>query len=286
MPNREACGPCARRKVRCDKQEPSCSNCRRRKGDLCVYAPLAPSDRIKRLETLVRKLGGDPSTFKSQVADSKRSVAQSSTDPAQTETDTNPPIQVRSADPIVVEEDGHSFYVESRAWQDWLGKGTSKNPFTTRKRPHAFGDLIAPNDQHNVELWSRHPSPERASILWSVFVQRVDPIVRIAFRWRSAKLQGRSTDPEYVRSLSDLEHALVLSIYLVSIASLSDEECTNWLQESRSYLLLQYQTLCEEALLRTSLFCMTDVMVIKALTFYMVCAVSLTDDISDPTLTC
>ena len=56
----QACMPCAKRKVRCDRADPCCSNCKRRKQDKCVYPELSPNDRIKRLEALVRSLGGDP----------------------------------------------------------------------------------------------------------------------------------------------------------------------------------------------------------------------------------
>ena len=51
--------PCARRKVKCDRQEP-CSNCRRRKIDVCTYLEVSANERIKKLEALVRNLGGDP----------------------------------------------------------------------------------------------------------------------------------------------------------------------------------------------------------------------------------
>lgn len=54
-----SCLTCTRRKVRCDRDEP-CSNCKRRKQDKCVYPDTSPNDRIKRLEILVRSLGGDP----------------------------------------------------------------------------------------------------------------------------------------------------------------------------------------------------------------------------------
>lgn len=184
---------------------------------------------------------------------------------------TNPPVEGRSGDPIVLEEDGHTYYVESRAWQNWLGKGTNKSPFTPRKRRHAFSDLIM-NNEENGDLSSRHPSPGQAATLWSVFTQRVDPIVRVTFTWKMRDIQLRSTDPENVKHLSASEHAFVLAIYFISIASLSDEECHNILQESRASLLHQYHALCEEALLRSNLFCITDLIVIKALIFYMVCA--------------
>lgn len=63
------CVPCAKRKVRCDKRQP-CGHCKRREEDVCVYplqranrAASRPDDysqRIEKLETYIRRLGGDP----------------------------------------------------------------------------------------------------------------------------------------------------------------------------------------------------------------------------------
>lgn len=55
----QACLPCAKRKVRCDRKGP-CSNCKRRKGDKCTYLDVSPNEHIKKLKTLVRDFGGDP----------------------------------------------------------------------------------------------------------------------------------------------------------------------------------------------------------------------------------
>ena len=62
------CIPCAKRKVRCDKGQP-CSNCKRRKNDVCAYPVQRATggeshseksaQRIERLESEVRRLGGD-----------------------------------------------------------------------------------------------------------------------------------------------------------------------------------------------------------------------------------
>lgn len=63
------CTPCAKRKVRCDKRQP-CYHCRRRKGDVCVYPTQRTNElesgltndspHIEKLNTYIRRLGGDP----------------------------------------------------------------------------------------------------------------------------------------------------------------------------------------------------------------------------------
>ncbi|KAL9109897.1 MAG: hypothetical protein Q9227_005420 [Pyrenula ochraceoflavens] len=277
----QACEPCARRKVRCDREEP-CSNCKRRKHDRCTYPEPSPFDRIRRLEALVQSLGGDPENDTQHHAGSKRtrtgrSPAQSGTI-LQSNDEKTASVEKggRSKDPVIAEENGQQFYLESRAWQDWLGHGeddqantdtAAKNPFLTRNHPNAFQAMFSSRDP--IDLASRCPSPQDATTLWNVFNQRVNPVVRISFSWALKPLHSISMHPEHQKQLTDAEHAFIFSMYLSSAVSLSDEECQRELHQPRSYIISELQILCEEALSRTNLFCMTDITVLKALTIYM-----------------
>lgn len=144
----------------------------------------------------------------------------------------------------------------------------SEVPFLMRKRPHVFSSMLGV--QNSGDTAGVHPSPEHAAQLWKVFNERVEPLVRITYRWVLEDLRARSIDLSSLQSLSSAENVLVLAIYLISINSMSEEECTNLLQESRISLLSRYQGICEVALLHTNLFCMTEINIIKALVFYMV----------------
>lgn len=104
----QACEPCSRRKVRCDKQQP-CSNCKRRKQDQCIYPEAAPIDRIKRLESLVKSLGGDPNTENSRPA--KRARTGSLTEKQDTQ-DARDITEAERGQPIMLEQNGESYYVE------------------------------------------------------------------------------------------------------------------------------------------------------------------------------
>lgn len=82
------CTPCAKRKVRCDKGQP-CGHCKRRKGDICVYpaqrtggpdsGPDDDSQRIEKLESYIRRLGGDPHLAKNTVESGEADVETPST---------------------------------------------------------------------------------------------------------------------------------------------------------------------------------------------------------------
>lgn len=95
--------------------------------------------------------------------------------------------------------------------------------------------------------------------------------MKTSYTWALDVLRKKSSDVELQQQLSVVESALVFSIYYISASSLHDDECKTLLQQSRSSLLSQYQATCEEALLRTNLLCMNDILVMKAIIFYMVC---------------
>jgi hypothetical protein len=104
MTHSQACRPCSKRKVRCDRLEP-CSNCKRRKTDQCTYPPSTPSDRIRQLESLVRELGGNLVANEQPAAAAPRLVTERS--------GINASSELRSNDPIIIEEDGEVQYLES-----------------------------------------------------------------------------------------------------------------------------------------------------------------------------
>jgi hypothetical protein len=106
MTHSQACRPCAKRKVRCDRLEP-CSNCKRRKTDRCTYPASTPTDRIRQLESLVRELGGNPSNGQST------SPAENAPRVETQHAGVDAPIELRSNDPVILEEDGQIQYLES-----------------------------------------------------------------------------------------------------------------------------------------------------------------------------
>jgi hypothetical protein len=103
MSHTQACRPCAKRKVRCDRLEP-CSNCRRRKTDRCTYPASTPSNRVRQLESLVRELGGNPNNGQAPSTTLSGGAVQN---------DESTPTEMRSNDPVMFEEDGEIQYLES-----------------------------------------------------------------------------------------------------------------------------------------------------------------------------
>lgn len=107
-------------------------------------------------------------------------------------------------------------------------------------------------------------------MLWDLFEQNVYPLVRIDFSWSLERLRTRSVDANSRNELTIAEQALVFSIYLISVASMSKEDRLQDSNESNSDLFNRIQLSCEEALLRNNILCIIDIVVLKALLLYMV----------------
>ena len=124
--------------------------------------------------------------------------------------------------------------------------------------------------QNPTSLSVRSVSLQDADALWHAFNQRVEPLVRVMYRWALEELRTKSTHSELQTSLSGTKNALISAIYYVSAHSLTDEESLSRLQQPRSELVAECQARCEDALLCTNLFCISDIDVIKAIIFYTV----------------
>lgn len=133
------CIPCAKRKVKCDKEQP-CGHCKRRKGDVCEYPDpntgfgragsaeaQASASRIEKLEQYVRRLGGDLSAIGNEDEGdigsdqrSKRRRIDASTTVTAATTDGSGVKSFMSKRPglpangtAIVDDDGQTTYVEA-----------------------------------------------------------------------------------------------------------------------------------------------------------------------------
>ncbi|GKT63825.1 fungal specific transcription factor domain-containing protein [Colletotrichum tofieldiae] len=112
-----------------------------------------------------------------------------------------------------------------------------------------------------------HPSAVQSFRLWQVFTSNVHPLTKV--------LHGPSVQEEILRSLSEPAsidgptEALVFSIYLVAVISLTDEECRDLLGESREKHLARYCHATEAALSKVDFLRSTNLKVLQAFTLYL-----------------
>ncbi|KAI5264013.1 hypothetical protein E4T47_08875 [Aureobasidium subglaciale] len=278
--NGQACEPCARRKVRCDKQKP-CSNCKRRRQDQCTYPEAAPIDRIKKLETLVKSLGGDPNDEKSRTP--KRARKGPSPAEVQVERDeARDTAETERGEPVLLEQDGQSYYVEMRAWHTHLSHNDNpqneinhdvlmSRPLISRTKPDALRGLMRAD--YNINFALQHPSSQDASFLWDRFERNANPLIKIDFDSVLKILRTSSTNVESRVQLKDEEHTFIFCVYLMSIVSIPEEECLRVLHQPKDILLSHYQAICEQALSRSNIFSITNLIIIRAIVLYIAASI-------------
>jgi hypothetical protein len=113
-----------------------------------------------------------------------------------------------------------------------------------------------------------HPSAVQIFQLWQIYLDNVNPLLKLT---HTPSLQGQIIDaganlPKVSKSLE----ALMFSIYLMAITSLSDGEVEATFGESRDNLLRKYQHGAQQALLNAGFMRMPDLTVLQAYLLYLV----------------
>lgn len=115
---------------------------------------------------------------------------------------------------------------------------------------------------------SLHPDTPQSFQLWQIFLNNVNPIVKL--------LHAPSTQHLILEAVSDLDHisrpteALLFSIHLCAVASMNDEASRRVLGASRSDLMARFSRAAEQALINSEFLRSTNVLVLRALTLYLV----------------
>jgi hypothetical protein len=119
--------------------------------------------------------------------------------------------------------------------------------------------------------------------LWTTFFHKVHPLVRISFTSVLRKLEYDAVFGGVRENVKDADVAFLFSIYLVSAVSLSEQECQGRLGRPRADVVGQLHALCEEAITRTGLLSINEIIVLKALMLYLVS--TRPADLQSPSLT-
>lgn len=172
-----------------------------------------------------------------------------------------------------------------QGWQTWIDvshlyKGT-KPPFhptdprgsalsPAKFLPHAFnGSPWRDNTLVAQTLSLQIPTLEGVK-LWDVFMERVEPIVKINFKWTLSHLKAAISDGERWNRLEDGERALILSTRLFAAVSLTNQECLQRFGRARTILINECRTRCDLAFSNLCLLAIDDLATFKALCFYVV----------------
>ncbi|KAF2197055.1 hypothetical protein GQ43DRAFT_425355 [Delitschia confertaspora ATCC 74209] len=290
-----ACIRCAERKVKCDRQRP-CSACVRHKVD-CVFQPPRPpqkrhrhvreqllhlTDRLKYYETLLREQGIDPNklpeTPRSDPRQRSSETAKVVSKQLHQEAESFFSVESEASEIVMktqlLHDQGRFMLVDNSLWsrvveefhnhEDVL-ENCSTDSADTEVSDDDFG--FALSSQSNANIRSCHPLPEQIHQLWQIFVENVDPLIKV--------VHVPTLAPAIQKAASSLGavppsfEALMFSIYSVAVMSLNENECRQRLCESRKTLLSRYMTATKAGLSRVRFMGTTSLVVLQALLLYL-----------------
>lgn len=299
--NPRSCVTCRRRKVRCNKENP-CSNCVRAGID-CIFpgpgrAPRRsrkPPDaellaRLKRLEGVVTSLGvevgGDGSIRDKPVPGSPEQAGKEDAVEREERMQQQKRQSIDKHLGRLVISDDRSRYVSNQFWasmgdeiaemRDLLDAPSSaddsdvyddqNSPSTDRYASHQ--GFIFGFSSLKVDLQSLYPSPSQIFILWEVYKENVDPVMRLIHRptTRNILLNAASSTDKITRPAE----ALLFSIYYGAVTSLTQEQCRKLLDEDRVELLKKYRFATEQALARADFLNSSSLMCLQAFVSFLV----------------
>ncbi|KAI4593423.1 hypothetical protein KJ359_009313 [Pestalotiopsis sp. 9143b] len=120
----------------------------------------------------------------------------------------------------------------------------------------------------DVDLRKLHPLPSQIPFIWQVYVENVDPLVKI--------LHIPTMNPIIRKIRSDMDNlpagleALMFSIYYAAITSLEDDEVRTNFGAEKSHLIRQFRYGTEQALAKANFLNTSDIVVIQAFALFLV----------------
>ncbi|CAD0090664.1 unnamed protein product, partial [Aureobasidium mustum] len=258
------CIHCRQRRVKCDRQHPQCSNCLRSEVS-CVYPPgrgrapkrprrnLTPqlAERLTRLEKLVGEV--DISTIRTS-----QKTSQSDQDAEQSLDQDFSRLKV---------DESRSYYVNNALWvtlsnelRDLLFEpaiedagyddpAVASSTTTTAISPSCsqLGLNTAIFGHHTLALPLHHyyPSLSQAPTLFAAFSENVAPLVRIFHMPTLTKTYWDTVTS--IDSVDKHTEALLFAIHYSAVISLSSEQCSKIMDDTREAISAKYRFAVEQA---------------------------------------
>jgi len=119
-----------------------------------------------------------------------------------------------------------------------------------------------------MPLTGLHPQPVQIFRLWQTFLDNVNPLSKV--------IHAPTVQHQILEASADLEkvsrgmEALMFAIYAASVNSMDSGECETMLGESKQIVLARFIKAAEQALIRASFLVSTDLVVLQALTLFLV----------------
>lgn len=294
-----SCVLCAQRKVKCDKLPGGCNNCTKARVP-CIYkAPPPPRRRRKGVrdvdintklriyEDALREAGLDPEDLLKRAYSSNGRSSDGCQDThtasllRRQKAAREEPEEVEVG--VLVTEHGKSRYLENGIWTSLRSEFRDFNEILDetsdeeadggiRCTREAFSPdvsrLIFGSPTTSVGLRRLHPQPVEAFKLWQTYLDNINPLIKLFHAPTVQQLISEAngnldTVPRNVE-------ALLFAIYCISVESLSDGECISTTGESKNVARQRFRTGAQHALVNANFLKTSDLMVLQALTLFIV----------------
>lgn len=135
-----------------------------------------------------------------------------------------------------------------------------------QKRNSTRSSFIFGNQGNDSSSGRPQAPASQVVFLWQTFQSNVDPVMKIS---HIPTIQSILLGQIGHAVLPPNDQALVCAIHLISIVSLTNEQCGDSLGESRNSLLEKHRQATETALSAADFITTTDIMVLQALIYYL-----------------
>ncbi|KAK5445354.1 hypothetical protein LTS15_010135 [Exophiala xenobiotica] len=294
LPSRAApgrsCVACRRRKIRCDRKQP-CSYCT--KLNLSCTYPGSDQDgkrarpqnyllsRLERVESSLQRLESKGPAVESPHASEPASSSSHESGIARNRQRTPDP----ESGKLVLEE-GDTRYVTTSFWtdldnadKDTAAKGDHPTTTEIDSVPSAetineagrYQGFIFAFSSESVDLHQLHPIEGRIFTMWQVFLENVDPLVKLI---HVPTIQRQILHAsQNLANIPPAFESLMFSMYYAAVTSVQcADTCRTLFQEERQTSLDRYCFGTEQALAKANFMSNPNVPTLQALTLYLICA--------------
>jgi hypothetical protein len=139
---------------------------------------------------------------------------------------------------------------------------------TDHNTPDNHADFLLPTNPSSLEVEDLQPEPVDAFRLWQIFLDRVNPLCKL--------IHVPTLQPYVMQATIDMSavplsyQALLFSVYLMAVVSLTDAECVAMLNLTRDDALQKFTAGTRQALLRFDYLRNYDMAALQALVLYLV----------------
>lgn len=120
----------------------------------------------------------------------------------------------------------------------------------------------------DVDLSTLHPPQAQVPFLWQIYVENIDPLVKILHVPTMSK--NISNLRNNMKDIPPAMEALLFSIYYAAVTSMEPAEVLSSLGVEKSILINQFRFACEQSLAKADFLTSTDIVVVQAFALFLV----------------